>query len=147
MNISGTWSDALAAGVALLLTACGGSTLPCTTCPSLAGTYSMTWNHTSACKLGAPSPATVSVSQMDSNLTLTLLGPVVLRGTLYDSNDFALAGSLGSTHYAMSGSAVPGAFLDAGTRNPVTMNGTITTSDSVSDAGCEGTDTFAGTRN
>jgi hypothetical protein len=107
----------------------------------------MTWTHTStACALPAVNPPTITLGQVNANLT-ALVDALTLQGSLYDSYDFTLAGFAGSRQYAMRGFAVPGVFADAGSQNPVTMNGTLTTSDFQSDAGCQGTDTFVGTRN
>lgn len=126
---------------------------PCSSCPDVGGTYSMKWTRGSAsCGLGGNQPATIDLGQVKSNLT-AIVGASTLQGTLYDSYDFVLTGFNGTTHLMFRGYAVPGAKVDAGvvdggllTRTSITLNGTLTTSDAASDAGCDGKDDFIGTR-
>ena len=130
----------------LSLVACSDAQ-PCVACPSIEGVYTMSWTHTSTtCRLQGPTPATITVGQVNSTMT-AIIGAESFQGTLYDSYDFALTGFSNSSSSVMRGYAVPGSFADAGLRTAVTLNGTLSTTDLQSDAGCSGTDDFVGTRN
>jgi hypothetical protein len=142
----------LAAAVSIGAAGCS-DVQPCSSCPQLDGTYALKWTHASTgCGQLAATPATVQVGQIRSTLT-AVLGATSLQGTLYDSYDFVLTGFEGTTHLMFRGYAVPGGTVDAGvtdgglsTRTSITLNGTLTTSDSASDAGCDAKDDFIGTR-
>ncbi|MFY0568037.1 hypothetical protein ACN28E_29970 [Archangium lansingense] len=86
------------AGALLLAPGCGGgSSQGCTDCPPMEGTYGLEWapgTTPSACDgMTVTLPeGPLEVSRQGSELTATLDG-LTLRGTLYRTYDFSLAGN------------------------------------------------------
>ena len=109
---------------------------PCTNCPPIAGTYSLTWqpgeSADSGCSL-EPAPARLTLTQFGSALNATI-DAQPLAGTLFDTYDFTLAGGFDPA-YSLRGRVIVG-HADAGAE----LMGTLRTSTLIGldgRAGCE----------
>jgi hypothetical protein len=151
----------------LLLVACVvvvacGDAKPCSDCPAVDGTYTLTFKRTTGyegCAGATPRPATWTVSQIGSILHATLGdGGLQLQGQLLDTWDLTLTGGTDDRHVVharavVNGPAVTvdagrladGGVADAGVAHAaVHLVGTWTTA-SV-DAGCDARDDLTGDR-
>jgi hypothetical protein len=98
--------------------------LPCHTCPSVAGSYAVTWAD-GGVDASCPGPrvATWVLAQRDPTQVTTTIGEVTLGGTYYDSYDLLLTGSTIGERYRLKALVIPeGTSLDGGIR----LEGTFT---------------------
>lgn len=108
-----------AALVALAFTACTNAA-PCTTCPPLAGTYSVSWQRAlqvaDGCAATGPQPQTLTFSQAGATASVLVDG-YKLSGSVYDTYDFSLSATQTDVSYVIQGTVIPtDAALDAGVR-------------------------------
>ena len=114
----------LAIGVGLVACEPAG---PCSGCPSLSGTYAVTWEldggmPNAACP--GPRPASWEVNQRSETMVTCVINGVTLGGSYYDTYDVALSGSDVRLSYRMRALAIPLSGLpDSGIR----LQGTLTT--------------------
>lgn len=122
---------------------------PCRNCPSVEGTYAMTWPDgggmvTEGCALEGPRPPTLTLTHRDSNVTTTI-GNSTIGGTLYDTYDFSLSGGGDGFTYKLRALAVPeGGGGDAG----MSLRGSLTSGqvDATTGEYCEVSDSFTAQR-
>lgn len=128
---------------------------PCSNCPSISGTYSVSWSADGggsqqlldggvvACT-GGPRPAAWTFVEKGSNVTSVIDGTPI-GGTLYDTYDLLLTGNgPGGATYRLRALVIPeGTSTDAGIR----LQGTFTTR-TVPSSGdpCESNDAFTALR-
>ena len=128
---------------------------PCSTCPSVSGTYAVNWSADGggsqqlldggvvACA-GGPRPATWTFVTRGSNVT-TVIGDTTIGGTLYDTYDLLMTGpGPGGASYRLRALVIPeGTSTDAGIR----LQGKFTTR-TVPSSGdpCESNDAFTALR-
>lgn len=139
----------------LMLVGCSESQ-PCRNCPSIQGTYAMTWADaggltdgdggvvTGTCTFEGPRPATLTLTHKDSNVT-TVIDDAPIGGTLYDTYDLALSGGGDGVTYKLRALSIPeGGGTDAG----MSLRGSLTTGrvDSASGEYCETSDSFTAQR-
>ena len=125
--------SAVAIGVMLVLAGCEDAQ-PCTGCPPIDGTYAVTWALDAgvvadgglidpACP--GPRPATWQITERSASQVTLAIGDAVIGGTLYDTYDLLLGGSVGEARWQVRGFAVSeGSIADAGMR----LEGTFTSS-------------------
>lgn len=132
---------------AVVLAACSDA-VPCTNCPKVGGTYTMSWGDAGVtdqpCATPGPRPAMLTLEQSESRVNTTV-ADVRLSGTLYDSYDLAMTGLAVEVSYQFKALVIPtGTSLDGGIR----LTGQLTTRRSGADGGaCETRDPFEGTKN
>lgn len=118
---------ALAAAAALATLAACTNALPCSTCPPLAGTYSVSWLRAlqagDGCPATGPQPPTLTFTQGGSTAAV-LVGGVQLTGTVYDTFDFSLSGNQVDVSYVLRGTVVA---TDSATDAGVRVLGSLTT--------------------
>lgn len=133
--------------VALLLAGCSDA-VPCTNCPKVGGTYTLTWGDAGVtdqpCAAPGPRPAMLTLEQSESRVNADLEG-VRVSGTLYDSYDLAMTGLSVDVSYQLKALVIPtGTTLDGGIR----LTGTLTARRTGADGGsCETRDPFEATKN
>ncbi|MEW6430767.1 MAG: hypothetical protein AB1730_04600 [Myxococcota bacterium] len=112
--------------LALALAACTNAS-PCSTCPPLAGTYSVAWeralNLADGCAATGPQPQTLTFSQAGATASVLVDG-VELQGSVYDTFDFSLSGTRPDVSYLLRGTVIP---TDAATDAGVRITGSLTT--------------------
>lgn len=111
---------------ALALAACTNAA-PCSACPPLAGTYSVSWQQAlqvaDGCAATGPQPPTLTFSQAGASASV-LVGGVTLTGLVYDTFDFSLSATRPDVTYVLRGTVIPtGGTADAGVR----ITGSLTT--------------------
>jgi hypothetical protein len=98
---------AAATVVFLLFSACGDQR-PCTSCPELTGAYLVSWQRgfpAEGCPARGPTPVNLTLTQAGNRLS-SLVDGIEVRGTLFDTFDFSLSGSLETLEYSLRGRAV-----------------------------------------
>lgn len=108
-----------AALLALAFAACTNAS-PCSTCPPLAGTYSVSWQRAlqiaDGCAATGPQPQTLTFSQAGSTASVLIDG-VKLAGSVYDNYEFSLSSTQVDVSYQLQGVVIPtDASTDAGVR-------------------------------
>lgn len=115
----------VAALVALAFAGCTNAT-PCSTCPPLAGTYSVSWQRAlqvaDGCAATGPQPQTLTFSQAGSTASV-LVGGLELSGSVYDTFDFSLSATQTDVSYVLRGTVIP---TDAASDAGVRITGTLT---------------------
>lgn len=125
---------------------------PCTTCPSITGTYAVSWSPDGAVSsredggacIAGPRPDTWTFTHTRTNVT-TVIGDTTIGGTLYDTYDVLMTGSAsGGVGYRLRALVIPeGTSADAGVR----LQGTFTTRTVLSSGDpCESNDAFTARR-
>lgn len=120
----------------LVLVGCGSESVPCSNCPSLSGTYAVSWSLDAgtatmfdggssvnpACP--GPRPATWAITEPSNGQVVLAVGEVPLAGNYFDTYDVVLSGSGNGVSYSLRAIAIPeGGTLDAGIR----LQGELTT--------------------
>lgn len=117
----------------LLCFSCEQST-PCTSldlCPALAGTYLMSWENpfNNTCSQTGPRPLSLTFTQAISSGGTTING-VNLGGSIFETNEFTMAGGNLNERYNLRGTVVSAsAKSDAGTRIVGSLNTTLQNAD------------------
>lgn len=133
------------------LVACGDQ-LPCTSCPMIGGPYLVSWQQgfpQTGCPAEGPRPVNLNFTQTGNQLSV-LIGGEELRGTLYDTYDFSLAGGRGEITYSLRGRAVTSGgstTADGGTvQGNVHLVGSLSSNSRSGAMSCDLTEKYTGDR-
>jgi hypothetical protein len=118
----------------------------------IAGPYLVSWQQGVAqmgCPAEGPRPVNLNFTQMGNQLSV-LLGGEDLRGTLFDTYDFSLAGGRGQVAYSLRGRAVTGgptSTVDGGmAQGTVRLVGSLSSNSSAGAITCDLTERYTGDR-
>ena len=134
-----------------LLVACGDQ-LPCVSCPMIAGPYLVSWQQgfpQDGCPAEGPRPVNFNLTQSGNQLSV-LIGGEELRGTLYDTYDFSVAGGRSETTYSLRGRAVTSGATttaDGGmTQGNVRLVGSLSSNSNAAAKSCDLTERYTADR-
>ena len=118
----------------------------------IGGPYLVSWQQgfpQMGCPTEGPRPVNLNVTQTGNQLSV-LIGGEELRGTLYDTFDFSLAGGRSQTTYSLRGRAVTGGATttaDGGMgQGSVRLVGTLSSNSRSGAMSCDLTEKYTGDR-